>query len=332
MADGNESSGTGTSAASTATADTSATNTNATSTETAVPAQTAEAIRKYKVKVDGADMEVDEKELLSGYSKSKAADKRFQDAMQMRKQSETFINLLKTDPIKVLSDPAIGHDMRKLAEDYLIEQVKNEMMSPEQRELKDIKSKLLKYEDEKKAFEQQQDLERHQQLESQYTQNYQAEIIQALDQAGLPKTARTAGRFAHYLEQALLRGQQALKEGNEVEAKQWFGMKASDMIDFVRKDYKEDTVSMYGQLPPEQLLQMLGPDIAKKIREADLAAYKTNNMPGQRQASAPQESAAINHELKAEKKDSYQKTLKKKGYIDRDTWKQKMEDIKNGND
>jgi len=53
-------------------------------------------------------MEVSENELLSGYQRAKAAQKRFDEAAKMRKQNEQFINLLKKDPVKVLSHPILG--------------------------------------------------------------------------------------------------------------------------------------------------------------------------------------------------------------------------------
>ena len=103
--------------------------------------------RLYRVKIDGQEMEVDESELLAGYQRAKAANKRFEEAAKQRKQAEHFLKLLRTDPVKVLQHPEVGHDVRQLAEDYLAEIIKKEKMSPEEREKAELKEKLQALDD-----------------------------------------------------------------------------------------------------------------------------------------------------------------------------------------
>jgi hypothetical protein len=55
--------------------------------------------RMYKVKVDGVEQEVDEEELLRGYSHRAAADKRMNEASLSRKEAEQVIRLFKENPI-----------------------------------------------------------------------------------------------------------------------------------------------------------------------------------------------------------------------------------------
>src|SRR5439155_16062490 len=75
--------------------------------------------RKLKLKVDGREEELPEEEVVKWAQMGRAAQKRFQEASEKRKQAEDFIRMLKEDPISVLSNPAIGVDFRKLAEEYL---------------------------------------------------------------------------------------------------------------------------------------------------------------------------------------------------------------------
>jgi len=100
------------------------------------------APKKYKLKVDGREEELDEESVSKLAQMGRASSKRFQEAAQSRKQSEDFIKMLKEDPASVLTNPAIGIDLRKFAEDYLMKQYEQEKMTPEQRQMKDYEARL----------------------------------------------------------------------------------------------------------------------------------------------------------------------------------------------
>ena len=218
--------------------------------------ETAERmLKKYKVKVDGEDLDVSEDELLSNYQLRKASDKRFQEGMQARKQAEEFIRLLKTDPTKVLSHPSVGLDAKKWAEEYLINEMQREMMTPEQRQMEEYKSKLAKYEEQEQMTKKQQEEAQQAQIRQKYTDDYNKQIVGALDSSGLPKTEFTVQRMIHYMAKAL--------ENN-------YEVGANDVVDLVRRDYINDTKSLYSGLDADALIQILGDDVASKIRKADL--------------------------------------------------------------
>jgi len=90
--------------------------------------------RKYKVKLDGKEVEVDEDELINSYQLRKVSDQRLQEGVKARRQAEAFLQMLKADPRKVLSDPRIGIDVKKMAEDIIYENLQQEMMTPENNE------------------------------------------------------------------------------------------------------------------------------------------------------------------------------------------------------
>jgi len=91
-----------------------------------------EEIRKLKLKIDGIEQEYSEEDVIKMAQMSAAAQKRFQEAAATRKQSEEFLNALKTDPLSVLSHPDIGVDVKKFAEDFLLKELEKAEMSPEQ--------------------------------------------------------------------------------------------------------------------------------------------------------------------------------------------------------
>lgn len=225
----------------------------------------AGAPRTFQVKVDGEEVTVTEEELLRGYQLRKASDKRFSEGHQMRKQSEEFIRLLKTDPKKVLSHPSIGLDLKNFAEEYLMGQMQEEMMSPEEKKLKEYQEKLRGYEEAEANAKKEEETKQEKAVREKYTADYNNQIITALEQSGLPKTEFTVKRMINYMHSAL-------QKGYELEGK--------DVVDLVKQDYINDTKALYSNLDADSLMDIIGPDMAKKIREYDLNKVKkpTNNV------------------------------------------------------
>lgn len=224
----------------------------------------AAAKRKLKAIIDGKEIEADEDEVIKGFQRSKAADKRFEDAAKMRKQAETFINLLKrsaNDPKvleEIIAHPSIGGNFKKIAEQYLYDIIQRESMTPEQRELAETKEKLSQFEREKQEAEKAETQRQMTELQNKYTKEYQTQIIQALDKSGLPKSEFTISRMARYMHMGLTRGVE---------------LKADDVLDLVRQDYYNDLRS-FGTLPADKLVEILGEDVIKKLREFDLAKVR----------------------------------------------------------
>lgn len=216
--------------------------------------------KKYKVKVEGKETEVTEEELLRGYSHATAANKKFQEAAMTRKQAEEFIGLLKTNPKKVLTDPRLGVDFRKLAEEYLIEEMERDQWTPEQKELSEVKAKLAAAEEEKKAFEKTKQDAEMAALTQKYTDEFTKDVMTTLKGSGLPQTENTVRRMAYYMHQALLRG---------------YELKAVDVLPLVKEDYNNDIKALFSELDGDTLMGMLGDGVVKKISDAQLSKLKT---------------------------------------------------------
>lgn len=266
-------------------------------------AAAAAAERKFKVKINGAEQEVSEKELLEGYSTRRAADEKFREAAMTRKQAEDFIRLLKEDPAKVLTDPRLGIDARKWAEEFLLKQLEDEMLDPREKELRKYKQQLEEYEAQKKAEKEAVEQARVAELQAKYTEEYTKDITSALDSSGLPKTEHTVKRMAYYMHQALKRG---------------MDLKAGDVVELVKQDYISEQRALYGSLDGDMLLQLIGPDIADKIRKYDVAKVKNPNA----NAKTPEKQPEPNQERKQSKKPS----------MSRDEWREKMDKLKRGED
>lgn len=263
----------------------------------AVEAQPTD-IKKYKVKIDGEELEVDEAELLAGYQTRKAADKKFQEAAMTRKQAEEFISLLKTDPVKVLSHPGLGVDFRQLAEQYLVQQLEEEMLDPRDRELKKYKAMVEEQETLKKQELERQQAEQAEQLRQRYTEDYTNQIVTALQTSGLPKTERTVKAMAQYMHLGLQHG---------------VDLKAAEVVELVKQDYINAQKELFGALDGDTLLSILGEDVANKIRKSDVKRLKSPEKVLQRPAAQP----PATHPPKT------------KG-ISKEEWRERLERLKRG--
>lgn len=235
-------------------------------------AEVKEAARKFKLKVDGREEELGEEEVIRYASMGKAANKRFQEAAKMRQEAEQFVSLLKRDPIKALSDPKIGHDFRQLAEQYLSQQLEQEMMSPEQRKAREMEQKLREYEDRERQEVETKREQEMRSLEDKYAEGFTKTITDALSMGGVPKTPKTVKRMAELMHKNLQHG---------------FELEPKHLIEMVREDYLAEIKELFGASDGDTLLGLLGDENAGKIRKADLKRLKSNPNPFERKAQGP---------------------------------------------
>lgn len=225
--------------------------------------EVAPVVKKFKVKVDGQESEVEESELIAGYQTRKASAKHMEEAAAMRKQSEQFIAMLKKDPIKILSHPALGHDLRKLAEEYLGGVLEDELLDPTARELKQLKRQMQEAEEKTKAEKEDADGRIQEELRGRYTEHYNTAILKVLETSGLPKTSDTVKRMAYYLHQGLVHR---------------MDLKPEDVVDLVREDYLITIKDLLGSAEAEKLVELLGADVVKKVRKVEVEKIKNNPM------------------------------------------------------
>lgn len=223
-----------------------------------------EAKRKLKFKDEsGADVEVDEEEVLKTYRERKghqrAANKEFQEGRAARKQAEEFIAMMK-DPSRLIEVMTkMGHDPRKLAEDYLVNALNEEQMDPREKELRDAKAKLKSFEDlERKKLEDIQK-QRDAEMKQKYMKDYETQFVEALKTSGLPPTKPMVAEMAKYISRS---------------AKIGFKMTPAEAAQLVREDIQLAHSRLVGDSDAETLIKLLGDAGMKKIREYDIAKLK----------------------------------------------------------
>jgi hypothetical protein len=250
------------------------TDTTAPSTpEAPAEATTPPEPRKYKVKVNGAETDVDEQELILGYQTRKAADEKFREAAAARKQAEEFVAMMKNGQFFEVAKK-LGLDPRALSEKYLMEILEEESLDPKDRELKELKKQLAKTKEAEEAAQREKEEGERAALTERYTEEYTKQIVEALSSSGLPKTEHTVKRMAFYMHQGLQRG---------------MDLSAQEVVELVRQDYLTEQQALYSSLDGDNLVKLLGEDTAKKIRQYDLAKLKGGPklVPPAREPSTP---------------------------------------------
>jgi hypothetical protein len=242
-----------------------------------------------KVKIDGEEVELDvkatfpefaevwdkfsdaqKKRILAMHQKDVASNRRFSQAALTQKQLQNLIGLLKENPMAVLTHPSLNHNVRKVVEDWLTEQIEYETMDPKDRELLDAKKALKANEDKERNAKQESERKEIEALQGQYTKSYQKEIIEAIDGSGLPKSSETVARIAYYLKEALKE-----RPGPDGKPRPGVRLKASDVVDLVRDDYERMMKRLVGQADAETLVKLFGDDVAEKFRKHLLKPIKT---------------------------------------------------------
>lgn len=233
---------------------------NAQPTSNPVKDAAQEAMRKYKVKVDGQELEVEEQELIRGYGHQKAANKALQEGRAYRKQAEEFISMMK-DPEKLFDViQKLGHDPRNLSEKYLSRVLEDELMDPREKELRDTKAKLKQIEDMERMQREAVEKKRNEALKAQYSQQYETQFVEALQTTGLPPTKPMVAEMAKYIGRAAQLG---------------FKMTATEAAHLVREDIQRAHMALIGDSDGDTLIKLLGEDVANKVRKWDTSRVRT---------------------------------------------------------
>lgn len=225
--------------------------------------------RKLKAIVDGAELEVDEAEVLKDYQKYKSADKRFQEAAQMRKQVEEFISsyqpILEALP-KLQEDPGaihrlLGMDFEDIAYQTALKKAlaeyENENLSPQEKELRSIKAELEAFKKEKELERKRQEESlkeqeeaKKQRLELEAAEKLDSEISSAISELGVKATPRLIARMAEEMVNYLDAHGELLP--------------AKEALNRVRGEMKGFSPSELAKLLPEDILDALVQERAGK--------------------------------------------------------------------
>jgi len=232
------------------------------------PAETkkkAEAAAKkaYKLKVGGKDLEVDEAELMKRAQMGYSADQKWQEAAQMRKQMDSFIQLLQTNPTKALEQ--MGYDVDKMAEDRIKFRIEEMQKSPEQIEREKMQRELEEMKAERERERTEAQSRETQRIQDQYAIEIENDISSALDDNsyGFPKTPYVVKRVADMMILAVTEG---IKSNND----RLKNISAKDVLPIVRDEIQREQRELYSLTPDDVFEQLVGKDRLNSYRKSKI--------------------------------------------------------------
>jgi hypothetical protein len=224
----------------------------------------AAAKKKFKLKVDGKEEEIDfdpsdEAELIKQLQLARVGHKRMQSEAELRKGIDELVTLLRTDPLKVIADPRLNipdETRKKMAQSIIDNELEELAKTPEQKEKERFQKEyeVLKkqVEDEKKARE----AAEMAKLTQEESAKLDAEMTEAIESSGLPKTARTVRYMAEAISFCLSKG---------------LDLSAKDLVPYIKKQTLTEFKEMISALPDDEFESWLGKDQISRLRKRSLA-------------------------------------------------------------
>lgn len=238
-------------------------------------------VQRFKVKVDGEELEVDEAELKRSYAHAKAAAKRMEEAAEMRKSYqkqiaiaegfEKFIHNVKDNPEAIFAlAEQLGHDIDDLVMKRAAERLKYEYMDEDQRRAYDNERELRRY----KEIEAQQREAQRQQDEQQalanVRQSVENELVEFFTESQIKPTPEILERIA------------LLKYNAGLEGKR---ISVADAYKHAKASIDKARSRMLANLTEDDF-RNLPDDARKKLRQTDMKQFNAGRRPTA-QASAP---------------------------------------------
>jgi hypothetical protein len=260
----------------------------------------AKQLKKFKLKVDGKEVEeeidlADEEGLTKKLQLAKAAQKRMQEATELKKAAEEFIEMLRSNPRRVLTDPNIGVDLKKFVQEYLDEEIANANKTPEQiekeklqKELEELKEKYKKDEEERKSRE-------FARLQAEQEEKIQSDIEGALKSSNLPKSPYTVRKMAEMMMLALQ---------NDID------LSPKDLVPLLRKQMSADIKDLFSASGDDVLEEIIGKENISRLRKNTVKKVQQKQVAQTANSVKPTGANVKNSEKKEEKKISIKDFLK----------------------
>ena len=241
------------------------------------------ALAKFKVKVDGQEVEVDENELKRSYAHAKAAAKRMEEAAELRKSYqrqiqiaegfEKWIDNVKNNPEALFGlAEQLGLDVDEIAMRRAAERLKYEYMDEDQRRAYDNERELRRYKD----MEQRQAELQRQQAEQAYIakarETVESEFVDFFTEQGVRPTPTMLARIAE------------LKLGAAAAGR---SLSMADAFKRVQAEQQKARLEMLANLSDEDI-KALPKESLQKLRQTDMRQYNAGRRPTAQSASTPQ--------------------------------------------
>ncbi len=225
-------------------------------------------IKQLKLKFNGKDItedlpfEIDEAHqdwYVKQRQKAMLADHKGQEFSQLEREVGAFIQELRKNPRKALSNPAIGLDVKEFAAQILQEEIEQSQKSPDPIEREKLQAELeelrAERENEKQEFSKK-ELER---LTEREYERYDTLMSSALESSDLPKSPYVVKKMTEYM-------MLGIENGMDVSP--------AEILPLVRQEMVQDIQEMFEVMPAEVIEQIIGKSNLDKLRKSRVAAAK----------------------------------------------------------
>lgn len=244
--------------------------------ENGTPKQQAQAkkmLKSLKIKFNGKeydeelpfeipDDEASVKYMREQLQRAKLSASKAQEYSSLEKQVSSFIEQLKKDPKKALANPAIGVDIKKLAQEIIEEEIENAAKTPEQLEREKLENELKTMKEEREKEKEEARQKEFERIQEQEYERYDQAMSKALEGSKLPKSPYVIKKMADYM----LMG---LQEGMDLQPE--------DVIPIVEQEMQNDLKEMFAAMPDDVIEAIVGKDVFNRVRKKNIA--KAKNQP-----------------------------------------------------
>lgn len=243
---------------------------------------TSAQARRLRMVLDGKEQEFDEDHVRTNYQKGLSAsklltkaDQRRQEALKAKSEAEGLYSRLKKDFWGVAKE--LGIDTAEMSQKEILDQIRLEQMTPEQRRMHEMEQRLKGHEDEKKKAEDEKKKTAHGQEVEKHKNELASLFLETMERTGLPKSS---GRFVISRMASLY----AQNEDAGLEST------SDEMAEHVMAGLRAEQQGMLGGLEGDALLSHLGPEVVTRVLQANLARVRQKrgvSGPTQQQAPVP---------------------------------------------
>lgn len=209
--------------------------------------------KKFKVKVDGVESEVDEAELIKGYQLEQAARKRLTEASKQMKTLEDALRVGREEPLQLLE--WLGLEPEKFIKEYVMNKVEESKLSPEQRELRQLRKEKERIDAERQEAEKQRQEAERQKHFQETGDALEDEILEALGNMKANK---------HMIAQVANIMLVGLNQGKTISAKEAVARIQNDTQSLLNSALESDDVDKFINSLPREARSRLQKALAKQ--------------------------------------------------------------------
>lgn len=225
-------------------------------------------IKKLKLKFNGKEVEedlpfeVEEQHadwLIKQRQKAMLADHKAREYAQLEQEVGAFIQELRKNPKKALTNPAIGLDVKELAASILQEEIERSQKTPEQLRAEEAEAKLQELMEEREREKKDLELKQLEMLTEREYERYDNLMSSALESSDLPKSPYVVKKMTEYMIMAV-------ENGIDIDPK--------DVLPLIREEIHSDIQQMFGAMPVEVIEQIMGKELLGKLKSKRVASAK----------------------------------------------------------